>query len=68
MSKIRVGNEIIDLAQCFAITVTETEIHFESGSFRLFFQKGRELSDQDFTTLSSYLTNQANNPYTVVVA
>lgn len=69
MSKIRVGDEVIDISLCFCITIKATEIHFESdaGGSRLIYKKGTDLSDANFNTLSAWLTNQTNNPYTVVV-
>lgn len=70
MSKIRVGDEIIDLALCFAISITAKEIHFENGGGSgngMLYRKGKELSDADFVTLSNYLQNQTNNAYTTVI-
>lgn len=70
MSKIAVGTCIIDLAQCFCIKITATKITFQpsclTGS-ECSYINGTDLSNANFDTLSAWLTNQTNNPYTTVV-
>lgn len=71
MSKISIGNDIIDLAQCVRIKVEATHICFEPSLLTgacLTYTKGVDLSAANFDTLSAWLLNQTNNPRTVVIA
>ncbi len=70
MSKISVGTDIIDLAQCVLIRITTTRICFEPNLLTgacLTYTRGVELSAANFDTLSAWLWNQTNNPHTVVI-
>lgn len=70
MTKIRIKNEIIELANCFSISVLQDEIHFEksgdSGDW-MRYRRGIELTSAEFDTLSAWITNVTNNPYTTVI-
>lgn len=69
MNKIKVKDDIINLDAAIRITVTSAVIEIES-TYDGFMQyePGHALSQAEFDTLSAWLLNQTNHPYTVVIA
>ncbi len=66
--KIKIGNDIINLAACFRITITAGTIELcthVNGIMQ--YEIGYNISQDEFNTLSAWLLNQTNNPHTVII-
>lgn len=69
MNKIKIKDDIIDLDCALRVTVTSAVIEIERTRDSLMqYEPGNELSQAEFDTLSAWLLNQTNHPYTVVIA
>lgn len=66
--KIKIKDHIIDLALCSRITVTSYIIELVNNPHdTVQYKPDRNLTQAEFNTLSAFLLNQSNCPYTVVI-
>lgn len=66
--KIKIANEIINLDACFRITVTASMIELCTDKHAMLqYEPGRNITQENFNTLSTWLLNQTNNPHTTII-
>jgi len=66
--KIKIGNDIINLDACFRITITSSMIELGTDKHAMLqYEPGRNITQENFNTLSAWILNQTNNQHTVII-
>ena len=69
MNRIRVGGTVLNLDAIACFVIEANIIRFTSiGVQEVQFERGRNLTTEQFDTLSAWLLNAANCPATTVIA